>query len=50
MLGTDEPPIPVIYITELMGLAFGLPYKGLGLQKHIVPTVPVVSRTQKWQA
>ena len=50
MLGSDEPPIPILYITELMGLAFGLPYKELGLQKHIVPTVSVVGRSQKWEA
>ncbi len=50
MLGSDKPAIPILYVTELMGLAFGLPYKELGLQKHIVPTVPVVSRSQKWEA
>lgn len=28
--------IPVLYFTQLMGLAFGLPYKDLGLKSHIV--------------
>ena len=28
--------MPVLYFTQLMGLAFGLPYKELGLKRHIV--------------
>lgn len=28
--------LPVLYFTQLMGLAFGLPYKDLGLKRHIV--------------
>jgi heterodisulfide reductase subunit B2 len=28
--------IPILYFTQLMGLAFGLPYKDLGLKSHIV--------------
>jgi heterodisulfide reductase subunit B len=28
--------IPVLYFSQLMGLAFGLPYKDLGLKGHIV--------------
>jgi heterodisulfide reductase subunit B len=27
--------IPIIYFTQLMGLAFGMPYKDLGLQRHL---------------
>lgn len=27
--------LPIIYFTQLMGLAFGLPYKALGLGRHI---------------
>lgn len=37
-------PIPVIYLTELMGLAFGLTPKALGLDKHIVSTRRIVDR------
>jgi len=29
--------IPVIYITQLLGLAVGIGYKELGLQRHFVP-------------
>jgi len=33
-----EPvPIPTVYFTQLMGLAFGLPEKDLGLQRSLVP-------------
>lgn len=28
--------IPILYFTQLIGLAFGLPYKDLGLKSHIV--------------
>jgi heterodisulfide reductase subunit B len=27
--------LPIIYFTQLMGLAFGLPYKALGLGRHL---------------
>ena len=27
--------IPIIYFTQLMGLAFGMPYKDLGLNRHL---------------
>ena len=27
--------LPVLYFTQLMGLAFGLPYKELGMQRHL---------------
>lgn len=44
MLESTQPPIPVVYVTQLMGLAFGLSPKALGLDKHIVPTDSVVKR------
>ncbi|MGQ9517277.1 MAG: CoB--CoM heterodisulfide reductase iron-sulfur subunit B family protein, partial [Anaerolineae bacterium] len=44
MLESAEKPIPVVYITELMGLAFGLSPKELGLDKHLVPTAELVER------
>jgi len=34
--------IPILYFTQLMGLAFGIEPKKLGLSKHLVPTEPVV--------
>jgi len=32
--------LPVLYLTQLIGLALGLPAERLGLQRHFVP-VPV---------
>ena len=29
--------IPVLFLTQIMGLAFGLPEKALGLQRNAVP-------------
>ena len=34
--------IPIIYITELMGVAFGLPAKELGLDRHLVDATAVL--------
>lgn len=34
-------PIPTVYITQLMGLAFGLPAKQLGLDRNFVPMRPL---------
>jgi len=42
-LGLDFQ-IPVLYVTQLMGLAFGLPAKRLGLSKHLVSTDSLVKR------
>ncbi len=41
--GTDFH-LPIIYFTQLMGLAFGLRSQDLGLQRCIVPATEVVSR------
>lgn len=40
-LGLDFQ-MPVLYITQLMGLAFGLPARRLGLGKHMVSPQPVL--------
>ena len=42
MYGLD--PIPVVYVTQLMGWAFGLNHKKLGMQRAIVPALPVMNR------
>jgi heterodisulfide reductase subunit B len=39
-----QSKIPILYFTQLMGLAFGISPKKLGLNKHLVDTEPVVSR------
>ena len=36
--------VPVLYITELIGMAFGIPNSALGLRKHIVSTSPVTAK------
>ncbi len=35
-------PMPIIYITELMGLAFGLQPQALGLRKHLADPLPLL--------
>lgn len=42
-LGLDFQ-IPILYITQLMGLAFGLPAARLALGKHMVSTAALVKR------
>jgi heterodisulfide reductase subunit B len=38
--------MPIIYFTQLMGLAFGLTTEALGLGKHFVDPVPVLKRIE----
>lgn len=46
MLERGEAALPVLYITELVGLALGLPEKTLGLHRHSVPAAAVAARAQ----
>jgi heterodisulfide reductase subunit B len=39
-----EPPMPVIYITQLVGLALGLSPATLGLHRHFVGVEPLLER------
>ncbi|HKZ94155.1 MAG TPA: CoB--CoM heterodisulfide reductase iron-sulfur subunit B family protein [Candidatus Bathyarchaeia archaeon] len=41
-----EIELPVLYITQLVGLAFGLPPKELGLNRNIVSTNRVIEKVQ----
>jgi len=43
-LGETRYQIPVIYITQLIGLALGLEPDDLGLNKHVVSTQPVLDK------
>jgi heterodisulfide reductase subunit B len=36
--------IPIIYFTQLMGLAFGLKSEALGLDKHFVDPSPLLNK------
>ena len=40
----EEEPLPIVYFTELMGLAFGLAPGALGLSKHFQDPVPALRR------
>lgn len=42
-----ELSIPVMYFTQLMGLAFGVPPKSLGIGSELVSTRPIVSYAEK---
>ncbi len=43
-LGEQKYQIPIIYITQLIGLALGLDPDELGLGKHVVSTQPVLDK------
>jgi heterodisulfide reductase subunit B len=36
--------LPILYFTQLMGLAFGLKIDELGLNKHFVNPLPLLSK------
>ncbi|OGQ01450.1 MAG: hypothetical protein A2026_18075 [Deltaproteobacteria bacterium RBG_19FT_COMBO_46_12] len=38
--------LPIIYFTQLMGLAFGLKPERLGLDKHFVDPIPTLKRIE----
>lgn len=38
-----EPPMPVFFITQIVGLAIGLPRERLGLERHFVATDAVLA-------
>lgn len=39
-----DQPMPILFITQLMGLAFGLEPHALGLEKHLVDTREIIER------
>ncbi|MFA6092629.1 MAG: CoB--CoM heterodisulfide reductase iron-sulfur subunit B family protein [Elusimicrobiota bacterium] len=39
----DDVTTPVVYFTQLMGLAFGIPESELGLKRNIVPAEPALA-------
>jgi heterodisulfide reductase subunit B len=42
--GGNDYDIPVIYFTQLLGLALGFEPEELGLQMHIIPTKPLLDK------
>jgi heterodisulfide reductase subunit B len=43
MESRGEPRIPVLFITEVVGLALGLPVETLGLKRHFIATEPLLA-------
>jgi heterodisulfide reductase subunit B len=43
MESRGEPRIPVLFITEVVGLALGLPPQALGLKRHFIATEPLLA-------
>jgi heterodisulfide reductase subunit B len=41
--GRDGAPIPVLYVTQVVGLALGLPPGRLGIRRLMIPADPVIS-------
>lgn len=39
-----ETKVPVMYITELLGMALGIPNSELGVRKHVISTAPVLEK------
>jgi heterodisulfide reductase subunit B2 len=44
MYERGEEPLPVLFITQVVGLALGLPAAELGLDRHFVATAPFLKR------
>ena len=42
MTARGEPAMPVLFITQVVGLALGLPAQSLGLNRHFVDTEPFI--------
>ena len=41
-------PLPILYLTQLMGLAFGLSPQDLGLHHHLVDPRPIIKERGLW--
>lgn len=44
MTARGQAPLPVLFITQVVGLALGLPPEQLGLDRHFVATTPFLTR------
>ena len=42
MTARGEQPLPILFITQVVGLALGLPTESLGLSRHFVATEPLI--------
>jgi len=41
---------PILYFTQLMGLAFGIPPEELGIKKHFVSVEPLLAKIREQEA
>jgi len=39
-----EEPLPILFVTQVVGLAVGLTPESLGLERHFVDTEPLIAR------
>lgn len=44
MTQSGEPPMPVLFLSELVGMGLALPARDLGLERHFVSTGPILKR------
>jgi len=44
MVARGEEPLPILFVTQVVGLAVGLTPKSLGLERHFVDTKPLIAR------
>ena len=44
MTARGEEPLPIFFVTQVVGLALGLPPAALGLERHFVDTGPFIRR------
>ena len=44
MMARGEEPMPVLFVTQVVGLALGVPTAALGLERHFVDTEPFIQR------
>jgi len=47
MTARGEQPLPILYVTQVVGLALGLPAESLGLGRHFVATAPFLEDLEK---
>ncbi|MEZ5125466.1 MAG: CoB--CoM heterodisulfide reductase iron-sulfur subunit B family protein [Thermoleophilia bacterium] len=47
MAQRGQEPLPVLFITQLVGLALGIPPSQLGLDRHFVPTAGLVTSMEE---
>ena len=39
-----EPKIPILHLTQILGLALGIPAEKLGLDRNVTPTEPLLKK------